>query len=475
MNGAIADDHGRRLPVNPAATAERDGAPPLPAAAARQGDAQREPANRGRVRRWVARRALRLFMSAYEVAMAVAGAIGRRRREIAPGEGCEILLTGTFYSDNWIGAHLRPLAAAERVACVTVVSTYPIPDTPKVVAIYPPGWMRRIIGGVPARMATFAWIALRRRPHYVGGFHLLLNGMLAALVGRLAGARSIYFCVGGPMEVLDGGIWAENRLFGRLETPDAQIEQRLIRLVNAFNLVITMGTRAIEFFRERGVRSEFHVVSGGINETGYAPAAAAPTNDLVIVGRLAQIKRMDIFLQAVGLVREAVPGVCAVIVGDGERRESLESLATKLGLSDCVTFAGHQSDVASWLKRSRVFVLSSDSEGLALSLMEAMMCGLPAVVSDVGDLGDLVRDGENGYLVPPRQPQAFAEAIVGLLTDEQRLATFSKAARRDALEHTMIGVSRKWDRILGGVRQPAAATAAAAALESEFAASGSSR
>ena len=58
-----------------------------------------------------------------------------------------------------------------------------------------------------------------------------------------------------------------------------------------------------------------------------------------------------------------------------------------------MSFVGHQEDVAAWLSKSRVFVLTSDSEGLSLSMMEAMMCGLPAVVSDVGDLGDLSKMG----------------------------------------------------------------------------------
>ena len=63
-----------------------------------------------------------------------------------------------------------------------------------------------MVGGTPARLLTFAWLALRERPHVLGGFHLLLNGLVTQLLARLCGARSLYFCGGGPTEVLDGGV-----------------------------------------------------------------------------------------------------------------------------------------------------------------------------------------------------------------------------------------------------------------------------
>ena len=112
-----------------------------------------------------------------------------------------------------------------------------------------------------------------------------------------------------------------------------------------------------------------------------------------------------------------------MIVGDGPLRQELETLAAALGLGDAVEFAGQRVDVSSILGRSRVFVLTSKTEGLSLALMEAMMAGLPAVVSDVGDLGDLVRHGENGYLVDVQTPDRFAERIAAILKDRRDAGT----------------------------------------------------
>ena len=80
------------------------------------------------------------------------------------------------------------------------------------------------------------------------------------------------------------------------------------------------------------------------------------------------------------------------------------------------------------------------------------MCGLPAVVSDVGDLGDLVEDGINGYLVPRRCPEKFAARIIELLTDEKKLNYFSKAARDSALKYSTQATTEKWNHIITSFR-----------------------
>ncbi len=294
-----------------------------------------------------------------------------------------------------------------------MVSTNPVPVVPKVTPIYPRKWMVKVMGATQARLLTFAWAALCRKPDWVGGFYLVANGIVAALVARLVGARSMYFCVGGPAEVLDGGCHSKDNITGRMETPDVVVESRLLKIVGTFDTIITMGTKAVTFFREKGVHTAFHVVSGGIDPSQFQRATESPRYDLILTGRLVEIKRIDVLLQAVKIAAERVPGIKAVIVGDGPLRDSLQTLSADLHIDGHVSFLGRQDDVAAWLRRSKVFALTSDSEGLSLSMMEAMMCGLPAIVSDVGDLGDLVEDGVNGYLIPRRSPELLAERHCG--------------------------------------------------------------
>lgn len=390
---------------------------------------------------------LRSLLLIYAALMSVAKILRLPKRG-ANQAGCDILLTGTFYSENWIKSHLYPLALSERCARIRMVASTPVPPMEKVEPIYPPWWLVSVVGAVPARLLTFAFVGLFTRPHIVGGFHLLVNGLMASLVARLTGARSVYFCVGGPMELLGGGIWAENRLFGQLDRPDPWIERRLIQAVGNFDLVVTMGRSPIRFFEKHGVRSAFHVVSGGIDGERFRSGPEARTIDLVLVGRLVPIKRVDLFVETVKCVQRAIPNVTARIIGDGPLRSQLEELSRTLGVQGNVSFMGWQGSVEVWLRRSRLFVLTSDSEGLSLSLLEAMLCGLPAVVSNVGDLKDVVEDGVNGYLVSERAPEAFAVRIIELLADADHLQRCSAVARRSAMRYEVGAVSRLWDHVL---------------------------
>lgn len=398
---------------------------------------------------------VRAAMRAYLLTLGGLTRFGPATRQ--PPGAQHVLLTGTFHSDNWIRAHLGPLAAARSCGRITMVATTPVPSVDKVVAVYPPRWLRRLIGEIPARLLTFAVVAVHSRPDVVGGFHLLINGLVALLMARLTGARAWYFCVGGLTELRDGGVWGENRYFARLRTPDAAVERALLRAVSSFDLVVTMGRGAAEDLVRLGAAGpQFVVIGGGVADFGPPDPERPREFDLILVARLVPIKRIELLIDSIAVLRRARPDITAVIVGDGPLRAELAARAQHQGVADVVTFAGHQDDVRPWLRRSRVFVLVSRSEGLALSMMEAMIEGLPAVVSNVGDLKDLVEHGRNGYLVDDATPAAFAAILDDLLRD-RGYREFAAAARSAALTHASVATATaKWDAAMQTAPPPRA-------------------
>ena len=403
------------------------------------------------LRSWIIHSLIRVMLVIYSAALKLAKLMSPKKRRVQDG-GLDILLTGTFHSENWIKSHLWPLSLSTRVKRIRMVATSPVPVLDKVEGVYPPQWLVRIGGEVPARLLMFLCTGWRTRPDIVGGFHLLLTGMAAAFVGKAIGARSLYICGGGPAEVAAGGIMSENRLFQKLETADPIVERRLLRIVSEFDFVITMGQRSAQYFRDHGVNSNFFVISGGRDGQRFHPDGRfqhhAPATDVVFTGRLAAIKRVDLFLRAVAEVARELPELRAAIIGEGPLEPELKHLAHELGIGGNVIFAGQQRCVEAWLAHSRVLVLTSDSEGLSLALMEAMLCGLPAVVSDVGDLCELVIDNINGYLITERTPSAFAERILQLLKSPESLAQFSIAARQSAQRFDVHAAGELWDHAL---------------------------
>ena len=274
---------------------------------------------------------IRLFLFLYGMLMWVSGIFGPRKKT-AP-RGMRVLLTGQFYSSNWILAHLKPLCMSSCCKEIIVVANCEIPAKDKVRILRPPVWLNSLAGATLSRLIYFAFIAAKTRPDVVGGFHLLLNGLSAALIARVVGARSLYFCVGGPAEVLDGGILSENRLFEKLREPHASIEKILTKWVTAFDIVITMGSSAVRFFKDRDMRGDVQIISGGLDTTYFTPAFQPATFDLIFAGRLVPIKRVDLFLESVRLLKESHPDIAAVIVGDGPLALELQNLSAEMGLS----------------------------------------------------------------------------------------------------------------------------------------------
>ena len=214
-----------------------------------------------------------------------------------------------------------------------------------------------------------------------------------------------------------------------------------------------MGNRAMEFFASRGVQSNCNVVSGFINTDKFFSTSAAKEFDLILVARLSPVKCVDLFLRIVQQLKEEIPEISAVVVGGGPLLGELKEMAAQLAIKRNVVFAGQQADVENWLRRAKVFLLTSSSEGLALAMMEAMMCGLPPVVPWVGDLDNLVETGVNGFLVSGREPQDFTPVIQELLLSDKKWSRFSKAAVASAQKYRLDSVAGLWDRILTDLKK----------------------
>jgi len=105
------------------------------------------------------------------------------------------------------------------------------------------------------------------------------------------------------------------------------------------------------------------------------------------------------------------------VAGGGPCLEDLKRLVVELGIAERVTFLGEVRDVPAVLARARLFVLPSRSEGIPLTVLEAMARGLPVVATRVGGLPEVVVEGKTGYLVPPADPAALAEAILTVWRD----------------------------------------------------------
>jgi len=216
-----------------------------------------------------------------------------------------------------------------------------------------------------------------------------------------------------------------------------------------------------------GHGQRLRVIHPGTDPTHFRPGADAVdlrerlglrdggTRWLVTVARLQQHKGMDTVIAALPAILARAPDVRYAVAGTGPDRERLEQLANKLGVGDRVRFLGGVSDreLPALYNLASVYVGASRRaerlgvEGFGIALVEASACGRPVVAGNSGGIPDAVRDGETGFLVPPEEPAAFADAICRLLADPAAANRMGQNGRR-AVETYF-----NWDRVVRDLRE----------------------
>jgi glycosyltransferase involved in cell wall biosynthesis len=156
---------------------------------------------------------------------------------------------------------------------------------------------------------------------------------------------------------------------------------------------------------------------------------AADQPVILSIGSLRSEKAYEVLIDATARFRGSLPNPRVLIAGEGPERGRLEALIADLGLSETVTLLGVRSDVPDLLAAADLAVCCSDFEGGPLSVMEYMGAGLPVVATRVGGIPELVRDGKNGILVPPRDPGGLAQAVIELLSDAERRRRMGQAGK----------------------------------------------
>jgi len=175
-----------------------------------------------------------------------------------------------------------------------------------------------------------------------------------------------------------------------------------------------------------------HRPPDGMRESlGFAPDARL----LMVMARLEPQKGHRVLLAAMALVRQRMPNVGLVCIGEGALRAELEAQAAALGLLDCVRFVGQQTNIADWYALSDVTVLPSFYEGLPLVAIESLAAGRPVVATAVDGTPEVVVDGETGLIVPPGDSPSLAEAIVSILGDVALRCRLAIGGRQWVLDH----------------------------------------
>ncbi len=228
-----------------------------------------------------------------------------------------------------------------------------------------------------------------------------------------------------------------HRQIGDLLTPMRFRSQ--IAVFHLCDRVICNSRAAAQSLLDRGLpEQKLAVIHNGLPEEAFsdAPPALARAPGALRVGMIARmndpVKNYPGLLHAAARLAPKFPELEFLLVGDGPLRPGLERMAQSLGLERQIRFLGDRQDVRAILSSLDISVLPSFSESLSNSVLESMAAGLPVVATSVGGNGELIRDGETGFLVPPNDEINLADALERLLSNSPLRAAFGTRAREIA-------------------------------------------
>jgi glycosyltransferase involved in cell wall biosynthesis len=210
--------------------------------------------------------------------------------------------------------------------------------------------------------------------------------------------------------------------------------------LSRFNEVLSVSYRFGQLLEDTGLNPDcgITVVPNGVDTSRYRPRKRRSSCEEPLVigaaGNLSGQKRFDLLLEAFQAVWKSTDLPIELrIAGEGPERDVLLEQAERLCIGPHVHLTGFQSDMPSFLGELDVFVMTSDSEAAPYAALEAMACGLPSVVTDVGDLGYIVEDGLNGIVVAPGDSVTIAVALERLVSDQSLRQQLGEAARKRAV------------------------------------------
>jgi len=233
---------------------------------------------------------------------------------------------------------------------------------------------------------------------------------------------------------------------GYTDTSRVLVLKRLLALKTKTVVIVSEDSKKVAVENGSVAESRVAVIPNGIDPKVFTSRIGSGESGRVVtpnvegaltgtpvvigsVGRLSSEKNYSLLVRA--FARLVKNNNCSLLlVGDGLDRDRIEIEIARLKLKDRCIITGMQEDVLPWLQKMDIFCLSSDTEGLSISLLEAGACGLPSVVTDAGGNREIVRDGVSGLIVPIRDEEALAGSLARLINDASLRQSMGTAARK---------------------------------------------
>jgi glycosyltransferase involved in cell wall biosynthesis len=333
-------------------------------------------------------------------------------------------------------AKFHPLVRLDAVGQVIVLRKEAGPEIPNLRYVVLPKLCKFPILNLLITPILLTWTVWKTKADLILAYHYIPHFYFAYIASVFSGRPYIL-----------GQTGSDDQLLAR--RPFKGVFLRHI-LNNALQMNVP-GKNSLEFWEAIGIR-RVRALHSTIDTDYYVPSAQAKAYDFVYTGRLEDYKGVDLMIEAANQLKKSLPDFRFAIVGYGSGRQRYETTVKNYGLENNVFFMGFQSDIRMWLQKSRIFIMASDCEGLPCALMEAMSCGMVCLTSLVGNIGDLIIEGETGFSFLPRDKQRMVELMMQLYHQEPAMHQIKERARALVIaEHSYRVAQDLWTDALRGI------------------------
>lgn len=294
-----------------------------------------------------------------------------------------------------------------------------------------------VVFGLSALVYTFFY-TMQHRVDFIQAYFAVPAGWVAWLIKKVRGIPyAVYF---GGSDIPGANLSRYKNIYPLL-TP---LLKKIWRGA-AFRTVCSHELRRLG--READPATDFIVIPNGVETARFKPIArpANPQVKILFIGRLIPRKGFQRVVAALPRVKELVPQPFQVeVVGTGMAKSELDELAEQLGVSDLIHYVGTvpYGRLEQSYQYADIFVLTSLSEGMPSVILEAMGCGLPIIASDVGGNNEIVREGENGFLIQGDDVETLAQRLAALISDAGLRNRMGQKSRELSLDYD-------WAKIMG--------------------------
>jgi len=221
--------------------------------------------------------------------------------------------------------------------------------------------------------------------------------------------------------------WASQNNVSKLNSFLAPFFEKLMMRFH-YDAIHTVSEATRDDLIKVGAKKPIYVIPNSLKISNKMFTLKKKNHQIVYVGRLVFYKNLEVVISAIKLAKKQIPDIKLQIVGDGPHRKVLEDLVKKLDLESNVEFCGYKTidEKNQIIDTSSALVLPSLFEGFGIVILEAFQASIPALVSDLRPMSDIVEDGVDGYTVNPKDEKSWAEYIITLMKNPKLVETMGK-------------------------------------------------